>query len=231
MDTLIIDDNTIAREILCQLAERIPYINIVGECDNALDAYSYIHKFNVDLLLLDIEMPQMTGLELTRDLGNKGPIIIFTTAKKEYAAAAFDLNVADYLVKPVLPARFVQSVKKAKDIYDSRRNEVQLQEDSFIFIREGTVVHRLDLDDILYAEAMGDYVKIHVPGKLHVVHTKFKNVEEKLPSSRFLRIHRSYIVAVDKIDSLQEGIIIIKGTLLPVAEGYRKALNERLRVL
>lgn len=231
MIALIIDDNAIARTTLAELSSQLKGIEIAAECGNALEAYNYLQEKHVDLLLLDIEMPGMSGLELTKNLGAKRPVIIFTTSKKEYAAEAFELNVADYLVKPIAPGRFLQAIEKARQIIDSSKEEMQWGEDEFLFIRDSSVVRRLRLEDILYAEAMGDYVKLHTVQKFFAVHASLRLLEERLPGARFIRIHRSYMVAVDKIDTLQDGAVMVAGKSLPVADAYRKALNRRMNVL
>ena len=231
MKTLIVDDNKIARTTIKQLASQVKDIAIVGECENAMDAYNLLQEQQVDVILLDIEMPGMTGLELTKNLGNKKPIIIFTTSKREYAAEAFDLNVADYIVKPVTPARFIQAINKAREIIESNTEEVKINDDEFIFIRDSNIVRKLKLDDILFAEAMGDYVKLYTAQKFFAIHTTLKTVEERLPPNKFIRVHRSYIVAIDKIDTIQDGALIINGKPLPVADTYRAALNRRMNIL
>ena len=231
MDTLIVDDNNIARTTMKQLASQVKDITVTGECANAMDAYNLLQEQPVDLILLDIEMPGMTGLELTKTLGNKKPIIIFTTSKKEYAAEAFELNVADYILKPVTPARFIQAIDKAREILESNSEEVKIDDDEFIFIRDSNIVRRLKLDDILFAEAMGDYVKLYTPQKFFAIHTTLKIVEERLPPSKFIRVHRSYIVAVTKIDTIQDGALIINGKPVPVADAYRAALNKKMNIL
>jgi DNA-binding LytR/AlgR family response regulator len=231
MNTLIIDDNKIARTTVKQLAEKVDDITIVGECTNAMDAYNLLQVQTVDLLLLDIEMPGMTGLELTKNLVNKRPVIIFITSKKEYAVDAFDLNVADYIIKPVTSSRFIQAIDKAREILESNIEEVNIKEDEFVFIRDSNIVRRLKLDAILYAEAMGDYVKLYTLEKFYAIHTTLKTVEERLPASRFLRVHRSYLVAINKIDTIEAGALIINGKPLPVADTYRSALNKRMNIL
>ncbi len=231
MNCLIVDDNKIARATLQQLAAQVKDIIISGECATAIDAYNFLQKNSIDILFLDIEMPGMTGLELTKNLGKNSPIIIFTTSKRDYAAEAFELNVADYIVKPVMPARFLQAVDKAREICQSATEEIKMAEDEFIFIRDSNVVRKLKFEDILYAEAMGDYVKLFTPQKFYAVHTTLKSVEERLPSNAFLRVHRSYIIAISKIDMLQDGAIVINNKLIPVADAYRNALNKRINVL
>jgi len=231
MNALIIDDNKIARTTISKLAERIDDITIVAECSSAMEAYNLIQAQTVDLLLLDIEMPGMTGLELTKNLQHKRPVIIFITSKREYAADAFDLNVVDYIIKPVTSSRFIQAIDKAREVLDSNREEVKLKEEEFVFIRDSNIVRRLKLDNILYAEAMGDYVKLYTPEKFYAIHTTLKSVEERLPASRFLRVHRSYLVAINKIDGMEGGALIINRKPLPVADAYRAALNKRMNIL
>ncbi|MBX9783497.1 MAG: LytTR family DNA-binding domain-containing protein [Chitinophagaceae bacterium] len=231
MNCLIIDDNKMARMAMKQLAGEIKDLTVAGECASATDAYNFLQNEPVDLLLLDIEMPGMTGLELTKNLGAKKPVIIFTTSKTEYAAEAFELNVADYIVKPVTPARFIQAIDKARELIDNNREEVNFSNDEFIFIRDSNVVRRLKTDEILFAEAMGDYVKLYTPQKFYAIHTTLKTVEERLPASRFIRVHRSYLIAVSKVDTIQDGALIINGKTVPVADSYRAALNKRLNIL
>jgi DNA-binding LytR/AlgR family response regulator len=231
MNALIIDDNKIARTTIKQLAGKVEDIHIVAECSDAMEAYNLLQAQPVDLLLLDIEMPGMTGLELTKNLVHRRPVIIFITSKKEYAADAFDLNVVDYIIKPVTNSRFVQAIDKAREVLESNKEEVKVKEDEFIFIRDSNIVRRLKLDTILYAEAMGDYVKLYTPEKFYAIHTTLKAVEERLPASRFLRVHRSYLVAINKIDTLDGGALVIHGKPLPVADAYRSALNKRMNIL
>jgi DNA-binding LytR/AlgR family response regulator len=231
MNALIIDDNKIARATTRQLAGRISDLTVIAECASAMDAYNLLLTQPVDLLLLDIEMPGMTGLELTKNLVNKRPVIIFITSKKEYAADAFDLNVADYIVKPLTGSRFIQAIDKARVILESNQEEVKIKEDEFIFIRDSNIVRRLKLDKILYAEAMGDYVKLYTPEKFYAVHTTLKAAEERLPASNFLRVHRSYMVAINKIDRVESGVLIVNGKPIPVADAYRNTLNKRMNIL
>jgi len=230
MKALIVDDNDIARTTLAHLAKQIPNLTVIDEFSNAISAYNYLQSNPVDLIFLDIEMPEMTGIELTKTLSGKDTIIIFTTSKKEYALEAFELNIADYLLKPIMPARFLQAVSKAQTILESRKENVEVTRDEFLFVRDSNVTRRLKLDDIFYAEAMGDYVKFYTKEKMFAIHGKMKTAEERLPKDHFIRVHRSYIVSVSKIDTLQDGGIMINGKFIPVADAYRKALNTRMNV-
>jgi len=230
MKALIVDDNDIARTTLSHLAKQIPNLIIVNEYSNAIQAYHHLQTNNVDLIFLDIEMPEMTGIELTKNLVGKEIVVIFTTSKKEYALEAFELNIADYLLKPFTPARFLQAVSKAQIIVDSRKENVHFDKEEFIFIRDSNVTRRLKVDDIFYAEAMGDYVKFYTSEKMFAIHGTMKAAEERLLKNNFIRVHRSFIVAVGKIDTLQDGGIVINGKFIPVADAYRKALNTRMNV-
>lgn len=231
MNCLIVDDNKLARTAMKQLTSHVNGLQVVAECSSAIEAYNILQKEKVDLLLLDIEMPGMSGIELTRNLGKKRPLIIFTTVKKDYAVEAFELNVADYLIKPVSPARFIQAVEKVKEIQDSNGRELQVGDNEFVFIRDNGVLKRIRMDEILFLEAMGDYVKLHTAQKFHAIHTTLKSVEEKLPTSRFMRVHRSYIVALDKIEAIEDGTIAMQHNAIPVADAYRGQLNSRLNLL
>lgn len=231
MKCLIVDDNGIARATLRQLASGVSDLSVAGECADALEAYNLLQEKAVDIVFLDIEMPGMSGLQLTRTLGADGPVIIFSTFKMDYAVEAFELNVADYLLKPVTPARFLQAVDKAREVINSRNVEVKMNDDEFVFIRDSNIIKRLMLDDILYVEAMGDYVKIFTRQRFFAIHTTLKAIEQRLPPGRFLRVHRSYMVAVDKIDTIEEGDLIVNKKPVPVADAYRAALNRRLNLL
>ena len=214
-----------------QLASQVEDLTVLGECSNAMEAYNLMQSQPVDILFLDIEMPEMTGLELTRHLGDKKPIIIFTTSKKEYAVDAFELNVADYIVKPVTPPRFIQAIEKAREIYNSNKIDFSIEEREFVFFRDNGILKRLLIEDIYFLEAMGDYVKVFTQQKFHAIHTTLKKVEEKLPPNKFLRVHRSYIVALNKIEKIEEGVIVINNKTVPVADAYRTLLNKHLNIL
>jgi DNA-binding LytR/AlgR family response regulator len=231
MTCIIVDDNKLARMAMKKLVEQVRDLQLTAECENAVDTYNFLKQKPVDLLLLDIEMPGISGLELTKNLGRHGPFIIFTTAKTNYAVDAFELNVVDYLVKPVEPARFLRAVDRVKEAMESSKDEVEVKDKEFVFIRDNGVLKKINADEILYMEAMGDYVKVFTSQKFHIVHATLKSIEEKLSSQKFMRVHRSYIVALNKIDYIEEGVININGSAIPVADAYRNTLNGRLNLL
>jgi DNA-binding LytR/AlgR family response regulator len=220
-----------ARMALKQLVAQVPSLELVAECTDAMEATAQLNAVPVDLLLLDIEMPEMSGLELIKKLGKQRPLIIFTTAKSDYAVEAFELNVVDYLVKPITLPRLKQAVDKAAEALDSNKQEVKVEEQGFVFVKDNGILKRISIDDILFLEAMGDYVKVHTAQKFHVVHATLKSIEEKLPATKFIRVHRSYIVAINKIDYIQEGTISIGKTSIPVADTHKSNLNKRLNLL
>ncbi|WP_345252968.1 LytTR family DNA-binding domain-containing protein [Flaviaesturariibacter amylovorans] len=231
MKCLIVDDNKMARMAMKQLVGQVKDLELVQECEDAMEAYNVLNKQSIDLLFLDIEMPGMTGLELTKNLGHRSPLIIFTTAKTDYAVEAFELNVVDYLVKPISPARFLQAVERAQETVAADKEEVKVEDQEFVFVKDNGILKRINVDEILYLEAMGDYVKVHTPTKFHVLHATLKSIEEKLSPTKFIRVHRSYIVSMSKIDFIQEGVISIGKASVPVADTYRTALNKRLNLL
>lgn len=231
MRVLIVDDNIIARTTLKQLASQVNDLEVVGECANASDAYNFLQQTPADLLLLDIEMPGMTGVELVKAVSPNQPLIIFTTSKKDYAVEAFELNVVDYIVKPITPVRFIQAVDKARQLLENSNEELKVENEEFVFIRDSNIIRRLKIDDILFAEAMGDFVKLYTTSKFFAVHTTLKSLEDRLPLDKFIRVHRSYIVALNKIDTLQDGALVINSKSVPVADSYRSALNQKMNII
>ena len=230
MNCLIIDHDKDSVSSLTNLASRVKDLHVEGEFTDALDAYYYLQKNEVDLLFLEVEMPGLNGIELAKLLLNRNMVIIFTTSKKDYAAEAFELNIADYLLKPLPPTRFVQAVNRAREIICQQKAKIESTNSEYIFVRDSSVVRKLKLEDILWAEAMGDYVKFYTPGKLYAIHGTLKDAEQRLPQSRFIRVHRSYIISVNKIDTMQGGGIVIDGQFLPVADAYKKVLSERMNI-
>lgn len=230
MTCLIVDDNALARITLRQLIANIDNVEIIEECDSATSAYNFLKNNKADFILLDVEMPEMTGIELTKTLTDR-PIIIFTTSQKKYAVEAFELNVADYLIKPFTLPRLIQAVEKAALILNNKNTEVvDTVSAEILFIKENKAIKKIKWDDIYYIEAMGDYVKIKTTSRFHIVHTTMKQFEEKLDASIFVRVHRSYIISIRKIESIQEGTITINETPIPLADTYKSILLKKLKV-
>ena len=231
MNCLIVDDHVIARNTISHLLQIDPSLKLIAECENAADAYRNLAVHKIDLLLLDIEMPGISGIELVKGLGDKRPLIIFISAKKDYAATAFDLNVVDFIAKPVTPDRFLMAINKAKEIYNLSNLFVGNNADDFVFIRDSGLIRRIRLDDINHLEAQGDYVKIFMGEKTYSVHSSLKSIEDKLPVKNFLRVHRSFIINIAKIDTIEGNTLIIHKQFVPVSDAYKSVLNKRMHIL
>ncbi|WP_113651859.1 LytR/AlgR family response regulator transcription factor [Pedobacter namyangjuensis] len=231
MNCLVVDDNDLARLTLKKLLSLDPALVMVDECPTADMAYQTILNKEIDLLFLDIEMPGMNGIELAKSLAENSTMIVFTTSKRDYAVEAFDLNVVDFIIKPVAPARFLQAVKKAKGIYKLRSQAENDKVQEFIFIRDSNTVKRVRLADILFLEAQGDYVKVVAEGNVYQIHSSLKSVEDKVPKSIFLRVHRSFIINLSKVDTVEGNTLIIDKKFVPVSDAYKATLNKRMRIL
>lgn len=227
MKCLIVDDNKLARMSLNQMAAQSKLLEVTGECASAIEAFEFLRTNIVDILFLDVEMPGMSGIELVKSLTQK-PVVILTTSNKDYAAEAFDLSLADFLVKPFTFPRFMQAVQKASDLLQRSDSEISNIGSDYLFIKENKIVKKLAIDGILWMEAMGDYVKIHTDKKTYIVHISLRALEEKMNPGLFIRVHRSYIISIDKIDWIEDGVINIAGKSIPLAETYKTSLNKRL---
>lgn len=231
MNCLIVDDQKIFRTVIKRLISLDDTLTLVGECEDAIDAHQKIKDLNVDLIFLDIRMPGVNGIELAKILEGKSPLIIFTTSLAEHALEAFELNVADFLLKPISPARFLKAIEKAKEIFQKNQTTMGGSFPEFTFIRDSNVVRRIKIKDILYFEATGDYVKIHLHNENYTIHSSLKLIEQKLPQHIFLRVHRSFIVNLTKIDSAEGKTLVINRNLIPVSDAYRANLNKYMHFL
>ena len=231
---LVVDDEELARTLLQTFIGRLPSLELTASCANPLEAMRILQQQPVDLLFLDIQMPELTGIEFLRTLPNK-PLVIFTTAYAEYALEGYALDVTDYLLKPFSFERFVQAVNKAIALNLARTNAASgstpgavAPEKDHILVKADHKVHRLKFDDILYIQSMREYVAFHTPaGRLLALHS-LKSLEESLPPARFIRIHKSYIVAIDKIDSLEGNSVHVGPSQLPIGANYREEVVRRV---
>ncbi|MBB6500954.1 LytR/AlgR family response regulator transcription factor [Pedobacter cryoconitis] len=231
MNCLIVDDDKIFRTIIKQMISLDPSLKLVGECANATEAYKQIMSGQIDLVFLDINLPDITGLDLAKMLKNTKPLLILMTAEHKHAVEAYELNVTDYLVKPVILSRFHEAVEKAKIKFGNRDLVQKTESDEFIFIRDSYIIRRIYLNEILYVEATDNYTSIHLAGRNFSIHSPIKLVEQKLPPTSFFRVHRSFIINLSKIDSIEGKTIMINNKPVPVSDTYRADLNKRIRVL
>jgi len=232
MNCIIIDDSKMARTAIKLLISQVDFLNLKKECESSIEGFNYLKTEEVDLVFLDVEMPGMTGVELIKNLHNP-PIIILVTSKKDYAVEAFELNVADYLIKPVTLPRFLVAVERAKELFDNRDQKVEFddKEKDYIFVRSNSVLNRIRLKDILYVQALGDYVNIYISGKRFMVHSTLRSMEERLPPAKFFRLHRSYLISLDHIDIIEEGTAYVEKHAIPIGEQYKKELLKKLNFL
>lgn len=226
LDCIIVDDDRFSIEILRKLVEQTAGLNLVQSFEDPVEAMKFLSENTVQLMFLDVEMPGMTGLELINSL-KEPPAVILVTSKKEYALEAFEFDVVDFLLKPPNLPRFLKAVDKAKEKLKQERNAVEFRGD-FIFVKSDSALVKLDMRDILWVEALADYVAIVTPRKKYVAHSTMKSIEGKLPSHQFLRIHRSYIVRIDKIDAIEDNTVVIDGKVIPVGGTYRDKLMDSL---
>lgn len=226
INCVVIDDEQPAIRQMEVYIERIPFLKLLKSFDNAIESLSFLQNNQVDLLFLDIEMEGFTGLQMIKALHHK-PKIILTTAYDQYALDAYNLNVSDYLLKPISFERFVIAIDR---IYEAFRNgksmasdESQYKKDYF-FVKTDYKMQRVDFKDILYVEGMKEYLRIHTTKAKIMVLQNFKNLEDSLPMNQFIRVHKSYLVAINKIESLERNRIKIGETIIPVSETYKDAL-------
>ncbi len=232
MNCIIVDDNKMARTALKKLIEQVDFLALKEECANPLEAYNYLQKENIDLMFLDVEMPGMTGIELVKNL-DKRPIIILITAKTDYAVEAFELSVADYMVKPVTLPRFMTAVSKAKELFESKGQKIEMsdKDKEYMFVRSNAVLSKIKIKDITYIQALGDYVNIYTTENRYTVHITLKGMEEKLPEDKFYRLHRSFLIALDHIDKVEEGTAFIGKHPVPIGEQYKKELLKKINLI
>lgn len=228
MNCIIIDDDKVAQKAIQFLAEKIPGLTVVGIYDGALEASQAIHEKQADLLFLDIEMPGVSGLDFLKNFGNL-PQIIVCSSKKQYAADVFEFNVTDYLVKPITYERFVKAIDKVKEVQDNFK--LTGKRDNSFFIKNKGYYVNIRSEDILYFEALSDYVIVHTHTNKYSIYSTMRAIESKLPNEEFARIHRSYIIRLDKISVIEESSVFVKDTCLPISKSYRREFINRLNFL
>ena len=225
---IAVDDEPLALDIIADYVAKIPELTLVASTTNAIEALTMVQNGEVDLAFLDVQMPELTGLQFLKIINGKCDVIL-TTAYPQYALDGYELNVVDYLLKPIAFDRFYRSVQKvlANRMPPAPQPAAAVQQSSagssvdFIFVKTEHKIQRVDLDDILYIEGLKDYISIYTTAERVVTLQNMKKMEEILPAGRFVRVHRSYIVALDKIASIERGRIFIEDKVIPVGDTYR----------
>jgi len=228
---IAIDDEPLALQLVSGYIEKTPGLKLAGKFDNPLDASEVLANNQVDLIFVDIQMPDLSGIDFTRII-EKGPKVIFTTAFEKYALEGYKLEVVDYLLKPFSYEEFLASVQKALKLIRLEQNSLQKVEanDEFLFLKSDYKIKRINFNDILYIEGLKDYVKVYVqniPKPVLSIST-LKLIESKLPESRFMRVHRSFIVNLGKIDTIERSRIVFGKTYIPVSDQYKEKFQEFL---
>ena len=236
MRCLIIDDEPLALELLEDFVSKVPFLELVLSCSSGIEAISIVKKSNIDLIFTDIEMPDFSGIEFVKSLDVK-PLFIFTTAYSHYAVEGFNLNAVDYLVKPIPFHRFLTAVNRAHEIFllkkeDSKlaiQTTPQVESANFIFVKSEYDNIKINFDDIKYIEGLKDYIKIFSTSHKPILTlSSFKKIEDKLPSNLFIRVHRSYIVSLKHIHSVQRNRILIDQVRIPIGLNYKDEFIKRI---
>jgi two-component system, LytTR family, response regulator len=252
INCIAVDDEPLALQLLADNISKVPYLNLIQTCRNAFEALTVLEKEDIHLIFLDIQMPRLTGLQFLNALQNKKPMVVLVTAYEQYALEGFNLNVTDYLMKPVAFDRFYQACQKAKELFDLRNKEessVNTEEtpqnmpqnaqntegvvsSPFFFVNVEYSLVKVLSEDILFIEGMKDYIKIHLASQPKAVITRmsFKAIEEKLPPNVFFRVHKSFMVSTSKIQSIRNGMIYINKHEIPLSDTMREELMRKLNI-
>ena len=226
---IAIDDEPLALDLLTDNISKLPYLHLVAACDNAIEAIKILQRQPIDLVFLDIQMPGLTGLQFIQSLTQK-PMFILVTAYEKYALEGFDLDVIDYLVKPVPLQRFIKACNKANELYQLKQKAVQPSAAAaagYFFVNVDYSQLKVVFDDITYIEGLKDYIKIHLKSSTKAIITRMsmKSLEDELPAQLFIRIHKSYIVSVKHITAVRKNSVFIEAAELPVGDNYRDTMS------
>ncbi len=227
MKCLIVDDDEMSRIALSKLCERFEDLEIAATCESGVKALNLLNKEAFDLLFLDVEMPELSGVELARTAAEL-PHVIFTTSNPEYAVEAFEIQelVVDYITKPVTFPRLLKAVERARKVLAPK--DVSVSDKGYIFVRSDGRLVRIDLEELLYVETVGDYVRFKTADAAHLVHGTLKSIDERLAHPDFLKVHRSFIVNLSKIIDIQDNSVLIDDKVIPVSRAHRNILLKKI---
>jgi len=235
MNCVVIDDDKLSRKVVESYIDRTDYLNLIASYSSGIEAINEIKKNDpIDLIFLDVEMPEMSGMEFVNSL-NTTPQIIIISAKEQYALEAFEYDVSDYLLKPISYSRFFKAVNKVNSRIQKKENEIITHEKNEIFIKSNSTLVRLNYDDILWVEALENYVVVNTFTDKYTIHFTMKAIEDKMPSNRFTRIHRSYVVNLQKIEMIEDNSVIIStdggSKSIPIGKSYREKLMGDINLM
>lgn len=221
---IIVDDETASHEIIEDYGSNLAYLSLKKNCYNALEAIDYLREHTIDLIFLDINMPKLTGFDFLKALPNP-PKIIVTTAYKEFALEGYELNIDDYLLKPFSFQRFLKAVTKVQEAHSKDDDS----NDEAVFIKDQKKYYQVKLKDILFVEAFGNYIKLHLGNQVIMTHQTLHSFEKLLPEGKFIKIHKSFIVAIDRIELVEGNQLFIQKHALPIGKAYRSNIDVLLR--
>jgi len=230
INCIVIDDDEACRVLLEQLISQVDGLNHIGSFETGRQAINAFKNSDTHLIFLDVEMPEMSGLDMLANLDIK-PLVILTTSHKEYALDGYEYEIVDYLVKPVTLPRFLKAVSKAERRFENLFLGNKHGNGNYIFIRKEGVINKVPIGEVLWVEAMGDYVTIHTKDKKHIIHASLRTIESKLPADEFMRVHRSYIVHIGNIKTVEGTSIYIENTAIPLGALYKNEFLKRLELL
>lgn len=222
---IIVDDEPVARKILQEFVEQVPFMDLQGKFENAMKAEAFLKSNAIDLIFLDIEMPKISGLQFLQKL-NIESMAILTTAFPQYALEGYELDIIDYLLKPFAFNRFLKAVHKARDYYQMKTRTAGTPEPPYIFIKSEKRIEKIELNEVLYAECIGNYVSVYTGCKKIIAYLTMKSLESQLPAEDFIKIHQSYLVNCSKIDAIEGNEIKIAGKSLPMSRNYREMVMK-----
>jgi DNA-binding LytR/AlgR family response regulator len=225
MRCIIVDDEPVARKIVREFTAQVPYLELVGEFENVARTKAFLHNDHADLMFLDIEMPKMSGVDYLKR-STVDPLVILTTAFPEYALEGYELDIIDYLLKPIAFSRFLKAVQKAKEFNDIRHSQVLTPHPSYLFVRSEKRIEKIELKDILYIESFGNYVNIYTGQKKILAYLTLKGLESQLPPQEFIKIHQSFLVAFAHISAIEGNQVFINNKPLPISRNYREAVMK-----
>lgn len=222
---MIVDDEPLAQQVIEQYAQKLPDLTIVGKCNDAICAHKALQEQAVDLLFLDINMPKLSGISFLKNL-KRTPLVIFTTAYSEHAIEAYELNAIDYLKKPFSFERFCKAYYRAEELFilknTSQNTEPPKHNIDFLFIKSNKKTVKVKFSEITYIEGLGDYIKIHLTHSKLVTNLSMKKIMSTLPENKFYRVHKSFIISTDKIESVEGNMVSVNNTKLPIGNSYRQ---------
>lgn len=230
MNCIIVDDDTLVRLDLENKISQISFLNLIGSCSSAAEATHYIMSQQVDLMILDVMMPEMNGLQLMKALEAERPQVILVSSSKEFAAEAFDFDVTDFLVKPISNERFFRAMSRSRRLHEGRTG-ISSYDDHHVFIKVNTRLVKIDIRDILFVEAMADYVTVNTLKNKYTLHSTMKGMENALPKEYFFRAHNSYIIRLDRISEIDDNCIVLGQKLIPVSRSKVNGLMQKLKLL